>query len=236
MSDEASEQLDDPFFYPREVAVGIDLGQSKDPTSIAVVESITPTIPHHHVRAMQQTPWGRRALAAIVAKRPPATFNLRLLQQAPLGEPYPAQAARIKQILAAPTLAEHDPRVYMDFTGVGRPMFDIMRREGIPRLVPITITFQGGGANAAGGRSVAKLELVSRLQALMHTGALRMPDSLPLARTFRRELQEFRVSYTPVGNATFGAREGAHDDLVLSVALAVWGLTQPKVTAEPLRL
>jgi len=27
-----------------------------------------------------------------------------------------------------------------------------------------------------------------------------------------------------VGNATFDAREGAHDDLILAVALAVYGL------------
>jgi hypothetical protein len=37
-----------------------------------------------------------------------------------------------------------------------------------------------------------------------------------------------------VGNATFGAREGAHDDLVLAVALAVYGLTLPEMTVEPL--
>jgi hypothetical protein len=35
-----------------------------------------------------------------------------------------------------------------------------------------------------------------------------------MAKTFRRELLDFRVSYTAVGNGTFGAREGAHDDLM----------------------
>jgi hypothetical protein len=62
-----------------------------------------------------------------------------------------------------------------------------------------------------------------------------MPDSLPFAKVFRRELLNFRVSYSAVGNATFGAREGAHDDLVLAVALAVYGLDSSReVTVEPL--
>ncbi len=68
----------------------------------------------------------------------------------------------------------------------------------------------------------------------MHTGKLHMPDSLPLAKTFRRELLDFRVSYSAVGNATFGAREGAHDDLILAVALAVYGLSQQGFEVVPL--
>jgi hypothetical protein len=81
---------------------------------------------------------------------------------------------------------------------------------------------------------VPKLALISRLQAFMHTGCLHMPDSMPLARTFRKELLNFRVSYTAVGNATFGAREGTHDDLILAVALAVYGLNSGRgATFEP---
>jgi hypothetical protein len=84
---------------------------------------------------------------------------------------------------------------------------------------------------------VPELALVSRLQALMHTGRLRMPDSLPFAKTLRRELLDFRVTYTAVGNATFGAREGAHDDPVLAVALAVYGLDGGReAIIEPLRV
>jgi len=163
-------------------------------------------------------------LAELKRALPRATYNLRLLEQAPLGESYPAQAHRLNRILSRASIAEHDPKVFMDYTGVGRAVYDIFKQERVPHLVPITITFNGGGRNEGGGFSVPKLELVGRLQALMHTGCLHMPDSLPLAKTFRRELLDFRVSYTAVGNATFGAREGAHDDLILAVALAVFGL------------
>jgi len=222
----------------RTVAVGVDLGQSKDPTSLAVVERIRQVVPQERAISLRALASGRERLADMRAELPPERFNLRLLEQAPLGEPYPAQAIRIKRILKRGQVAEAAPRVYMDFTGVGRPMYDIMRREGVPNLVPVTISFQGGGPNAAGGQTVSKLELVSRLQALMHTGRLHMPDetAMPLAKVFRRELLDFRVTYTPVGNATFGAREGAHDDLILAVALAVWGLTRPEVGVWPLRI
>lgn len=228
-------EIDPRFHYARRVAVGVDLGQSQDPTSIAVVERIRPEVPPHVREHWRRDPKRMAAMDADLRKLHPR-FNLRLLEQAPLGEPYPAQAARIKRIVARQAIAEHEPRIFMDFTGVGRPMFDIMRQQNVPRLVPITITFAGGGANSAGGRSVPKVELVSQLQALMHNGTLHMPDTLPLAKTFRRELLDFRVSYTAVGNATFGAREGAHDDLILAVALAVYGLTQGEAKVEPLRV
>jgi hypothetical protein len=107
----------------------------------------------------------------------------------------------------------------------------------VPRIKAVTITFNGQeGPNGNNGHSVPKLALVSRLQALMHTGKLRMPgeQAMPLAKTFRRELLDFRVSYSAVGNAKFGAREGAHDDLVLAVALAVYGLSQSTASFERL--
>ena len=37
-----------------------------------------------------------------------------------------------------------------------------------------------------------------------------------------RELQDFRVEYTAAGQLTFNARSGKHDDLVLTLAIAVW--------------
>ena len=149
---------------------------------------------------------------------------------------HPAQAQRVNRILARQQIAEHDPRVWVDYTGVGRAVFDIFKQERVPRIVPVTITFGGeDGPNGHGGHNVTKLGLVSRLQALMHTGKLHMPDTLPLSKLFRRELLDFRVSYTAVGNATFGAREGAHDDLILAVALAVYGLDGGRVaTVHPL--
>src|SRR5690606_38312922 len=145
-------------------------------------------------------------------------------------EAYPAQAQRVKRILAREQVAKYEPNEWIDYTGVGRAVFDIFKAERVPKVKPVTITFGGeAGPNGHGGHSVPKIDLISRLQALMHTGGLHLPDTLPLARVFRRELLDCRVSYTAIGNATFGAREGAHDDLVLAVALAVYGLANEPV-------
>lgn len=77
-----------------------------------------------------------------------------------------------------------------------------------------------------------KGELVSKLQALLHSGDLRIAASLPDAAVLARELQDFRVRFTDAGNATFNAREGAHDDLVLALALAVFGLSRPEAASR----
>ncbi len=221
------------------MAIGVDLGQSQDPTSIAVVERVWESIPDDVVENVRQS--GNDDLLREMRKElAPERYLLLGLQQAPLGESYVAQADRLKTLIAREQIATRRPRIWMDYTGVGRPVFDIFQQRGVPRLKPVVITFQGDeGPNGSGADSVPKINLVSRLQALMHTGKLSVPssDQMPLGKTFRRELMDFRVSYTAVGNMRFGAREGAHDDLILAVALAVYGLKsgwEPR--SFPLRL
>jgi hypothetical protein len=70
--------------------------------------------------------------------------------------------------------------------------------------------------------SVPKLTLVSRLQALLHQGRLKILRSLPDSEVLIRELNDFRVQYTAAGNLGFSARSGRHDDLVLALAIAIW--------------
>lgn len=77
------------------------------------------------------------------------------------------------------------------------------------------------------GRSVPKGALVSMLQALLHAGDLLIAASLPNAAVLARKLQDNRLRFTEAGNATLNARERAHDDLVLALALAVFGLSRP---------
>jgi hypothetical protein len=48
--------------------------------------------------------------------------------------------------------------------------------------------------------------------------------NLPEAPVLKLELEDFRASVTDSGRWTFGARSGAHDDLVLALALALWRL------------
>jgi hypothetical protein len=109
----------------------------------------------------------------------------------------------------------------IDFTGVGRPVFDMFVYSGIsPTGVVIT-----SGTDETHHRmtwSVPKLTLVSRLQALLHEGRLRILRDLADAETLVRELKDFRGEFTAAGHLTFNARTGKHDDLVLALAVAVW--------------
>jgi hypothetical protein len=56
------------------------------------------------------------------------------------------------------------------------------------------------------------------------------PDGTPIdhATTLKNELLNFRVKITAAANETFSAREGLHDDLVLSVALPIWLASLPR--------
>lgn len=86
---------------------------------------------------------------------------------------------------------------------------------GLKRAAAITITGGRDTTETEHGFAVPKATLGSRVQALLHSGDLRA-----------RELQELRVKYTDAGNATFNARGGEHDDLVLALAIAVFGLSE----------
>lgn len=209
-----------PFSVEREVVVGVDLGQSVDPTAVAVVE--------------QQRLVGPAGPAQRKAREVPLEYTLRTLERLPLQMPYPAQADYINAILRRLPVA--DVPVFMDYTGVGRPVFDIMRERRVPRLVPVTIGFGGDAKSKASGHYVPKVELVSRVQSCLHRGVLHLPAGLPLVQAMRRELLDFRVTFTAAGNATFGARSGAHDDLILALSLALWGFGRRPVGKVDLRM
>jgi hypothetical protein len=149
---------------------------------------------------------------------PPPIFQVGHLERLPLGTPYPAIVAHVGRLLTK--LPGHHELV-IDFTGVGRPIFDMFVSSGIS---PIGVLITGGTAETRDGPtcSVPKLTLVSRLQALLHEGRLKIQRELDEAETLVRELQDFRIDFTAAGHLTFNARSGKHDDLVLALAIAVW--------------
>ena len=70
--------------------------------------------------------------------------------------------------------------------------------------------------------SVAKSQLVSSVDARLHSGELRFAAELGEAHALAQELMDFRRHLTTAGRATYQARVGKHDDLVLAVAIALW--------------
>jgi hypothetical protein len=72
-----------------------------------------------------------------------------------------------------------------------------------------------GVAGRQGARGLAA-------QAALRDGALKVAPTLAEARTLVGELYDFRANISEAGHTSFGAREGAHVDLVLAVGLGLW--------------
>jgi hypothetical protein len=153
-------------------------------------------------------------------------FQLRHLQRFPLGLPYPETVAAVRAVLLHPALGG-EIRLVVDGTGVGRPVVDLLRSAG---WAPVPVTITGGIEERKAGEwfRVPKVRLVLGLQALVDSGRLRVAAGLPLASPFLEELRAFRVKINPrTRRASFGGK-GAHDDLVLAVALSAWLVKKSK--------
>lgn len=183
-----------------EFIVGLDLGQAKDYTAIAVLErtNSAPWIPYN-----------------------PLEYHLRHLERPTLGTTYPAIVQRVAYLLDAWPLAGCAALV-VDATGVGAPVVDLLNNAG---LRPIALTITGGDAASTDGASwrVPKRQLVSNLQILFQSGRLKIAEGIPEAPVLVRELLNFRAKVSAAGADTYEAwREGDHDDLVLAVAMATY--------------
>src|SRR5512133_818500 len=118
--------------------------------------------------------------------------------------------------------------VVVDATGVGRPVIDLMREQ---KLYPTAVTITGGlNENMdpqTGYWSVPKRVLISSLQVLLGNGLLLFADGLEMKNLLIAEITNFKIKITSKGNDTYEAwREGDHDDLVLSLALACWAASR----------
>jgi hypothetical protein len=139
----------------------------------------------------------------------------------------------VYRLISHPPFLGHSELV-LDLTGVGRPVADLFQAEG---LRPVKVSITAGDnetVNEHGIWHVAKLLLVSTVQAQLHDGRLQIQKDLPEAPILKLELEDFRATVTDSGRWTFGARSGAHDDLVLALALALWrACAAPRCMSTP---
>lgn len=189
-------------------AVGVDLGQAQDFTAISVIE-------HRAVRHIRHD--GFVSPAGEVA-------DVRFLRRLPLGLSYPQQIGEVQQLLARPPLCD-GAELVVDETGCGRPVCDLLNDVGLkPTRISITA---GDTFNASrGGWHVAKSLLVSTLDAALHDGGIRIAAALTEAGPLAEELKDFRRKVSAAGRYSFSARDGATDDLILSISIALWVLTR----------
>jgi hypothetical protein len=186
--------------------IGLDLGQAQDFTALAVVSR-----PRRDVYTNKEP------------AKPP--YDLPYLKRFPLGTPYTEIAPFVVELLKTPELT--DSHLLVDYTGVGRAVGELFCDAIIHHVncwyMPVLITSGHTVIESNGFCQIPKTELVSALQVLLQTRRLKIAPSLPDAELLVKELQNFRTKVTVAGTDPLEAwREGQHDDMVLSVALAVW--------------
>jgi hypothetical protein len=192
--------------------VGVDLGQSSDPTAIAVLEHRK--IYRHHVSGRRQQTEER--------------FDVRHLARLPLGLSYPAQVQEVAMIAARKPIAGRCELI-IDSTGVGAAVGDLFDTTG---LRPTRVTITAGTEQTCHGPNrwnVAKQILISMLDARLHCGELRFARELLEAPAMQDELKDFQRKVSTAGRYSYEARVGKHDDLVLAVAIGLWAIVgRPK--------
>lgn len=180
---------------------GLDLGQARDFSALAIIESMAPTETRH------------------------TELHLRHLERYPLGTPYPDVVQRVASLLSDGRLYSEGraPRLAVDSTGVGVAVTDLLDQLGI-RFAGVTIT---GGQDLRyqdGTWRVPKRDLVTALAVPFQTGRLRVAQGLMLWPVLKAELLAFRRRIDKdTGHDSYRHwRDTDHDDLVLACALACW--------------
>ena len=149
-------------------------------------------------------------------------YAVRHLERWPLGAPYTAIRDRLAELFAKPPLRH--TQLVVDVTAVGRPVLDLLRRGKIAaQIKPLTVTTGHRASHEDGGWLVPKKELVSVLQVLLQARRLKIAPGLPEAETLLHELTTFQARpLSPTADALLDWRERPQDDLVLSIAIAIW--------------
>ena len=179
--------------------LGLDLGQKRDHSAIAVVERID----------------RHRAFQGAVFDR----LLVRYVERLPLGTPYPKIVERVRKMVRSDEL-RGDCALAVDATGVCAPVVDMLTAARLGcDLTAVVIT---GGERGASRGSVPKLDLMGELQVLLETGKLKI-GKLREGVRLMRELAVMRMSLSGSGRVRMGADGfGEHDDLAIALALACW--------------
>jgi hypothetical protein len=125
-------------------------------------------------------------------------YAVRHLERWPLGTAYPAIVANVARRVEA---LQPSPVLAIDITAVGQSVLGLfVQAELCCPIYPITIT-QGVAVTAGPhGPLLPKKELVSVLQVLLQTGALKVASTLPEARTLVAELSAFKANVSTPAN------------------------------------
>jgi hypothetical protein len=211
--------------------IGLDLGQAQDFSALAIIEC---------VRIVTTTKEASEETSGANTKDVLTQLNCIHLQRWQLRTSYPSIVADVVAMingLDPSRIPDRKPVLCVDGTGCGAAVIDLFKLEKFnAELLPILIT---GGSEVTRDSYVTKVpkrDLVGVVQVGLQNRMLKIASGLDLAETLSRELQNFTVKITDSANDVYGAwREGAHDDILLAVALAVWRANQPVFRGIPVK-
>jgi hypothetical protein len=182
-----------PRILPTRI-VGLDLGQSSDPTAMCVME----------------TDWRGW------------DYQIRHLERFELNRPWPEYIDRVWDYMQTPAL--RGATLVIDHTGVGRVVMDMFRAKGLnPRGITITAGDKWSHSRGGTEFRVPKRDIAMAGLALLQGKRLKISRAIAESGVLIHEMLNFRIKITTSGNDTYEAwRAGDHDDLVLATCCAAW--------------
>ena len=175
--------------------IGLDLGQSVDPSALAVIDTADGMLDVRHLDRFKP-------------KHPNLNDVIDVLMDL---------------LEAKPVLL--DSALAFDAAGIGRAFEPRLLSSAVAGLVPIYPLVACSGWRPAGQKKgvifLPKSGLVDVFTKAMESGRLRVAD-LPLAAVLRHELSVYEERELPDGRRSWGAKRGEHDDVLSACQLAVW--------------
>jgi len=217
--------------------MGLDLGKQADYTAISIVELIRPELePEDKKKQIHQERYGFAPITPEQKAEHPdvveeiieieTIYHVRYLLRYPLGTDY---TAIVEDVIIALNRSpvKGNCELLVDAGGPGRPVIDLLAKRCNP--VAIAITGEGIARQVTPDEwHVPKQDLCSITRLLMEQGRLKVAQELELAELLQTEMANFRMKYTKAANLQFEAREGEHDDLLLSLAMPLWYGAMPE--------
>ena len=198
--------------------IGLDVGQLQDYTALSVIGAWSTWHP-------------ARPYSALHGEWRVSEYHVNHLSRFDLGTPYLVVARGVRKVQAAGAFQGKPIYTVVDTTGVGLPVFEMLESEGVRGLIGVTITAGNVVTQDGIHYGVPKRDLVSALQVLFQNRLLRFAKGIPLKNVAEAELKNFRAKINlKTGHDTYEAwrKEGANDDVVLSLALPSWFATRSR--------
>ena len=218
--------------------LSVDLGAAADYTAAALIELYHVLAPvdsdHTFAGGPGQSGADGSHWRGWTGTRVVDNWAVRALFRWPLNTSYVDIVEEIVRIMREPEI-RNTTQLVVDYAGPGRPVYDMFwaawENDRLGPWYPVGCTLSGGFRTPGStGSSLHKGDAIAKLLAASQRGRLHVPEDIPLADAFRRELANFSLKQSKTGSVRFEARGRTHDDILMSVAV---GISRPHVHTSP---